>query len=70
MNNAKDDFVSNINDGFTERTEDLDLRPTMEVWPAEDDFGHWVAFHEAKERAVICNTPEYKDTPFCGSGSH
>ena len=70
MTHLKDEFVARIHEGLEVRNDSLNLRPTIEVWPAEDDFGHWVAYHEAKERAVICNTPEYKDTPYCGSGSH
>lgn len=66
----KKDVENNVKKNRETRFNDKDNRPLMEVWPSDDDFGHWVAYHEAKERGVICNTPEFKDTPFCGSGHH
>ena len=66
----KEEFTSKIEDKLEDRIENAGMRPTIEVWPGEDDFAQWVASHKAKDRAVICNSPEYKDTPFCGRGSH
>ena len=66
----KEEFTKKVKDNLEDRIENSAMRPTMEVWPGEDDFAHWVAYHKAKDRAVICNSPEYKDTPFCGGGSH
>jgi hypothetical protein len=45
-------------------------RPVIETWPEADDFALWVSSHEDKVRCVICATPEFKDSPFCGRGSH
>ena len=66
----KDEFVGLIDDGFGSRVDSQDCRPAMEVWPEEDDFERWVAWHEDPTRAVICRTPEFKNMPFCGSGFH
>ncbi len=65
-----EDFVRNIDVNLRDRIDNEGMRPTVEVWPADDDFARWVASKEAKARAVICTTPEFKDTPFCGSGCH
>jgi len=66
----KDEFVGVINEGFGARADNQGGRPTMEVWPENDDFERWVAWHENPTRAVICATLEFKNTPFCGSGLH
>lgn len=66
----KTEFEKKIKDTVGDRIENQGMRPEIEVRPVEDDFGHWVASKEARERAVICNSPEYKDTPFCGTGHH
>jgi hypothetical protein len=50
--------------------DDMDMRPGIEVWPADDDFGQWVAAHENPAMAGLCSTPQFKDTPFCGLGYH
>lgn len=60
---AKEDFVMAIKEGFGARVHGHELRPNIEVWPEEDDFGKWVASHEDKVRTVLCETPEFKDTP-------
>jgi hypothetical protein len=70
MSSTKKDFLTKLSSNLDERIEEQEMRPRIEVWPGDDDFAHWVAYHEAKERAVICSTPEYKDTPFCGTGCH
>ena len=66
----KTQFEKKIKDGICDRIEGHGSRPYIEVWPAEDDFGHWVASKERRVRGVICNTPEHKDTPYCGTGYH
>lgn len=66
----KKEFVDDIKFATGSRTDDLDMRPSIELWPGEDDFAEWLACHEASRRTVICNTPEFRDTPFCGTGFH
>ncbi len=66
----KSDFVDNVKKAVDDGMVAQGLRPNIEVLPEEDDFGRWVAFHENKARAVICTTPEFMDTPFCGRGFH
>lgn len=58
-----DHGLDSLVDGQTER-------PAVEIWPEEDDFGRWVAGHNDPLRTVICNTPEYKGSPYCGRGLH
>lgn len=70
MSTIKEEFSTAVKSNLDARIEEQEMRPHIEVWPVEDDFGRWVAYHEAKERAVICSTPEYRDTPFCGTGCH
>jgi hypothetical protein len=70
MRNMKEEFLTEVNDYLEARIEEQGMRPRIEVCPADDDYARWVAYHEAKDRAVICSTPEYKDTPFCGTGCH
>jgi hypothetical protein len=43
--------------------------PGIEVWPDDDD-AMWLLRHENPERDVICSTPEFGDSPFCGTGYH
>ena len=62
------EFEEKIKDNLDERIREQDVRPHVEVWPEEDDFGRWVASKKDAVRSVICNTPEYKDMPFCGRG--
>jgi hypothetical protein len=64
------EFEDKIKEGASQRTEDQNMRPGIECWSAEDDFGRWVASHESKVRSIICSFPEFKDAPFCGSGFH
>ncbi|AFM24015.1 hypothetical protein [Desulfomonile tiedjei] len=66
----KRDFVDNIRDTADARANEQNVRPQMEVWPFEDDWGHWVLSHEDPARSVVCNTPEFKDSPYCGHGVH
>lgn len=65
-----EEFEKHLNETLETRTAEQEVRPRVEVWPVEDEFGRWVAEHEDKARAVVCDTPELKDTPFCGSGYH
>jgi hypothetical protein len=64
----KKEFEKKIKDNLSERIGEQEVRPHVEVWPEEDDFARWVASKRDKVRSVICNTPEYKDMPFCGRG--
>jgi hypothetical protein len=66
----REDFVEAVKEGLGARVEAQAKRPTVEVWPEEDDFGRWIASHTDRVRTVICETPEFKDAPFCGRGSH
>jgi hypothetical protein len=66
----KDEFLQDIVDGYNDRVNEQTVRPRMEVCPFEDDFSNWVAGHQEKKRAIICNSPEFMNTPFCGTGCH
>ncbi|MCX5872075.1 MAG: hypothetical protein NTY51_02415 [Deltaproteobacteria bacterium] len=67
---ARNDFISDINEGLEQRIEAQGNRPNVEVWPDEDGFGRWVAAHSDKVRSVICSAPEFAASPFCGRGFH
>ncbi len=68
---AKEDFVMAIKEGFGARVHGHELRPNIEVWPEEDDFGKWVASHEDKVRTGTCvKLPSSRIPPFCGRGYH
>ncbi len=67
--NLQKEFVRAMKDGLDYRSEEEES-PAVEVWPDEDDFAKWIAYHSPQERPVICATPEFKDTPFCGIGYH
>ncbi len=67
---VREDFNETINQDFSNRVESQGNRPGVEVWPQEEDFGRWVASHEDRVRSVICESPEFKDAPFCGRGYH
>lgn len=58
-----------LDESVQSRFENQHSRPTMEVWPDDDD-AMWVMRHSDSARAVICATPEFGDSPFCGVGSH
>lgn len=66
----REEFLGDIVEGLGDRIESQGARPGVEVWPEEDDFGRWVASHRDPVRSVVCNTPEYRDLPFCGRGVH
>jgi hypothetical protein len=70
MNTMKEEFFTAVNDNLDARIEEQGIRPRIEVCPPDDEYARWVACHEAKDRTVICQTPEYRDTPFCGTGCH
>ncbi len=44
-------------------------RPGVEIWPDDED-AQWVMRHTDPARAIICSTPEFGDSPFCGIGQH
>ena len=67
---VKRDFDEAVKDGFEDRVRAGETTPGIEVWPEEDDFGRWVASRKDRVRTVICETPEFKDAPFCGRGHH
>jgi hypothetical protein len=64
----KEEFLSNIRDSQKQRFENARNRPMIEVWP--DDDGDWIASHENQTRRILCVTPEFANSPFCGRGSH
>jgi hypothetical protein len=66
----KREFINDINSNLAQRIDAAADRPMVEVWPFEDEDSHWIASHQQKERAVICDSPEFRDTPFCGTGAH
>ncbi len=66
----RDDFTNDVKSGAGDRIESASYRPNIEVWPEEDDFGKWVASHQDKVRMVICASPEFADSPYCGRGHH
>jgi len=65
----KNDFMNDLNETLETRLESQGIRPSVEIWP-DDEFGLWVMRHEDPVRSVICATPEFGDTPFCGVGYH
>ncbi len=67
---VRHDFNDMVKEDLDNRVECQGNRPGVEVWPQEEDFGRWVASHEDRVRTVICESPEFKDSPFCGSGYH
>lgn len=67
---ASKEFMDQIKDRLGSRIKNQESSQNIEVWPDDDDFGRWVAFHQDKVRAVVCATPEYSDSPFCGRGFH
>ena len=64
----KKEFLSNIRSSEAQRFENSGNRPIIEVWP--DDDSDWVASHEDQVRQILCMTPEFESSPFCGKGSH
>ncbi|HMK33901.1 MAG TPA: hypothetical protein VK463_02460 [Desulfomonilaceae bacterium] len=66
----KREFTNDIEVQLSDRIEERSVRPHVEVWPFDDEDAQWYASHSDKSRAVICNTPEFRDLPFCGSGFH
>ncbi len=66
----QDEFVEAIKSGLDDRIGESNFRPQVEVWPEEDDFGRWVASHEGRVKGILCQTPEFGSSPFCGRGMH
>ncbi|MBI5569100.1 MAG: hypothetical protein HY914_04060 [Desulfomonile tiedjei] len=66
----REEFNENIKSMLEARSQERDTRPLIESVAGEDDFAEWLACHERASQTVICNTPELRDTPFCGTGSH
>ncbi len=58
-----------LNASSETRFENLGSRPGIEIWPDDED-AMWVLRHSDPGRCVICRTPEFRDTPFCGTGHH
>ena len=63
----KKDMMDDIRDWEGRRVKYEGDRPFMEVWP-DDGFAEWVSAHQDRVRNIICNTPEYRATPYCGVG--
>lgn len=67
---VREDFAETAKELFGVQVGARESRPSVEVWPEEDDFGRWVASHTDRVRTIVCETPEFKDAPFCGRGHH
>ncbi len=63
----KTEMMDEIQDGEGLRFSNGHDRPSVEVWP-DDDFADWVSGHSDRVRNIICHTPEFKATPYCGVG--
>jgi hypothetical protein len=61
-----DDFAEESKEA---RFENQFSRPGIEIWPDDED-ALWIMRHTDPARAVICRTPEFSNTPFCGVGMH
>lgn len=66
----RDGFSSEESDESDYRVAEASMAPGIEVWPGEGDFSDWIAYHVGKERLVICSSPEFRASPFCGIGYH
>jgi hypothetical protein len=66
----KRDLSSDLKEGLKDRIKNRDERPGIEVAAHVDDFANWVASHSRRDRAIICSTVEFQDSPYCGSGYH
>jgi hypothetical protein len=66
----KKKFLNDIEEGLGDRIKSQGARPGVEVWPEEDEFVRWVSAHRDPVRSVVCNSPEFRDAPFCGRGYH
>ncbi|MBI5248827.1 MAG: hypothetical protein HY912_04975 [Desulfomonile tiedjei] len=58
-----------LKESLESRLENQKNRPGMEVWPDDDD-AMWVLRHSDPSRDIICSTPEFSDSAFCGTGFH
>jgi hypothetical protein len=58
-----------LKESSEERLNNENDRPHVEVWPDDDD-AMWVLAHSDPARDVICTTPEFANSAFCGTGFH
>jgi hypothetical protein len=58
-----------LNEDPESRYDNQFSRPGVEVW-TDDDDAMWILSHNDPARSVICSTPEFMDSPFCGTGFH
>ncbi|MBI5568553.1 MAG: hypothetical protein HY914_01260 [Desulfomonile tiedjei] len=65
-----EDFEQEVVDGLEAQMIGEKNRPTVEGWSEDEDYSDWVATHGDQIRTIICNTPEFRDSPFCGPGLH
>ena len=63
------DFKKKIKDLLSSRIEEQDTLPRNDAGGL-DDFRQWISEHSDQATGVICDTPEFKDMPFCGSGNY
>jgi hypothetical protein len=63
----KKEMMDEIRDGQELRFENGNDRPSVEVWP-EEHFADWISAHSDRTRNIICHTPEFRATPYCGVG--
>ncbi len=61
------DIMDTNRDGEGQRAKDEGDPPFMEVWP-DDEFAEWVSAHGDRAGNIICHTPEFRATPYCGVG--
>ena len=66
----REDFEQEVADGLEARMIGEKKRPSVEEWSEDEDYSDWVATHGDQIRTIICNTPEFKDLPFCEPGLH
>ncbi len=65
-----EEFEQEVVDGLEARMTGKKDRPDADDWSEDEDYSDWVATHGDQIRTIICNTPEFKDSPFCGPGPH
>jgi hypothetical protein len=65
----KRDIEDFMEESTEARFETQSNRPGVEIWPDDED-ALWLMRHSDPARAVICRTPEFASSPFCGVGHH
>jgi hypothetical protein len=65
----KRDKEEDLKESEETRFENQVSRPGIEIWPDDDD-AMWILRHSDPVRDVVCSTPEFGDSPFCGTGHH